>query len=342
MTNTITWFGIAFCITQSATFSGLNLAFFSVSRLRLETAANAGSHGARRVLALREDSNFLLTTILWGNVGINVLLTLLSNSVLIGVAAFLFSTVLITFLGEIVPQAYFSRNAMKMATLLAPVMRIYQWILFPVAKPCAILLDKWLGREMIEYLQERELRRILAAHVAATESDVQHVEGIGALNFLDIDDLSILEEGEPVDPASIVRLPSKIDLPIFPALMASRDDEFVRQVHASGKKWVVITDEEQLPRLVLDADSFLRSLFFEGEQFDPYSHCHRPIVIANPKTKLDWVIQRMKEAQRGVTGDEALEKDIVLLWGDNKRVITGADILGRLLDGITGPKVLSP
>ena len=30
------WLGIIFCITQSAMFSGLNLAFFSVPRLRLE------------------------------------------------------------------------------------------------------------------------------------------------------------------------------------------------------------------------------------------------------------------------------------------------------------------
>jgi metal transporter CNNM len=74
---------------------------------------------------MREDSNFLLTAILWGNVSINVLLTLLSNSVLAGVFAFLFSTVIITFFGEIIPQAYFSKNALRMASLLGPVLSIY-------------------------------------------------------------------------------------------------------------------------------------------------------------------------------------------------------------------------
>lgn len=29
------WLGIGICVTQSAMFSGLNLAFFSISRLRL-------------------------------------------------------------------------------------------------------------------------------------------------------------------------------------------------------------------------------------------------------------------------------------------------------------------
>ncbi|MGA0395374.1 MAG: DUF21 domain-containing protein, partial [Rhodospirillales bacterium] len=73
-TITLTWIGIALCITQSAIFSGLNLAMFSLSRLRLETEADSGDRDAIKVLAIRRDSNFLLTTILWGNVSINVLL----------------------------------------------------------------------------------------------------------------------------------------------------------------------------------------------------------------------------------------------------------------------------
>ena len=111
-------------------FSGLNLAFFSVSRLRLEVEAAKNNRHASRVLALREDSNFLLTTILWGNVAVNVLLALLSGSVLTGGMAFLFSTVLITFVGEIMPQAYFSRHALSTASLLSPLLRFYEIVLW--------------------------------------------------------------------------------------------------------------------------------------------------------------------------------------------------------------------
>jgi len=78
------WMGIALCISQSAILSGLNLACFSISRLHLELEAAKNNKHARRVLALREDSNFLLVTILWGNVSVNVLLALLSGSVLAG------------------------------------------------------------------------------------------------------------------------------------------------------------------------------------------------------------------------------------------------------------------
>ena len=142
MNEIFIWIGIFFCLSQSAMFSGLNLAFFSYTRLRLEIEADAEPEtGAHKVLKMRDDSNFLLTTILWGNVGINVLLTLLSDSVMAGIISFGFSTFLITFFGEIIPQAYFSRNALKMATMLSPVLKFYQILLFPVAKPSALLLD---------------------------------------------------------------------------------------------------------------------------------------------------------------------------------------------------------
>jgi len=40
--NVFVWIGIALCITQSAIFSGLNLAIFSISKLRLEVEATFG------------------------------------------------------------------------------------------------------------------------------------------------------------------------------------------------------------------------------------------------------------------------------------------------------------
>ena len=32
--------------------------------------------------------------------------------------------------------------------------------------------------------------------------------------------------------------------------------------------------------------------------------------------------------------DDVIDDDLILIWTDEKRVITGADILGRLLRGI--------
>ena len=41
--NVALWIGIAFCIAQTGIFLGLNLALFSVSKLRLEIEAASGS-----------------------------------------------------------------------------------------------------------------------------------------------------------------------------------------------------------------------------------------------------------------------------------------------------------
>ena len=114
------WLGIIACITLSALFSGLNLAIFSLSQLRLQIEVDDGNKDAARVLDLRKDSNQVLATVIWGNVGANVFLTLLSDSILAGLGAFFFSTAVITLFGEIAPQAYFSRNALRMTARFLP------------------------------------------------------------------------------------------------------------------------------------------------------------------------------------------------------------------------------
>lgn len=332
--NTLSWIGILFCVSQSAMFSGLNLALLGVSRLRLEIDASAGNPAAEKILILRKDFNFLLTTILWGNVAINVLLTLLSNSVMAGMAAFFFSTFLITFAGEIVPQAYFSRHAMRMGALFAPVLRFYQLLLYPVAKPSALVLDWWLGEEGIRYFRERDLRTLIRKHIEAEESDVDRLEGIGALNFLALDDVAVTHEGEEVDPESIICLPTKNGLPVFPVFERRALDPFLLDVNRSGKKWVIIVDEDEQPRMVLNANAFLRATLFGEESINPFKYCHRPIIVFNANTLLGKVLPRLKVYPKSVV-DDVIDEDLILIWSTEKRVITGADILGRLLRGIT-------
>ena len=248
----LTWIGILACLTQSAIFSGLNLAVFSLSRMRLVVEAADGNASAQRVLDLRTEPNQVLTTILWGNVGINVLLTLLSDSVLAGVTAFLFSTFAITLFGEIAPQAYFSRNALRMASVLAPLLQFYRIALFPVVWPSAWVLDKWLGRETMIYYHERHLKDVIRRHMEDSNSDINHMEAIGAINFLTIDDLPVVSEGTLVNPASVVQVPFRGKLPDFPKFGRLPDDPFLQQIAASGRRWVVLVDRKEQPRLVLD------------------------------------------------------------------------------------------
>jgi len=338
LAQSLTWTGIGLCITQSAVFSGLNLAIFSLSKLRLEVDAADGNLDAASVLDLRKDSNFTLSTIVWGNVVTNVLLTLLSGSVLTGIGAFVFSTFAITVFGDIVPQAYFSRNALRMAASLGPLLGIYKVVLFPVAKPTAALLNWWLGPEGITLLRERDFRALLTRHGGTEGADIGKLEAIGALNFLDLDDLPVLEEGELIDPLSIVTLPNMNRRPVLPRFERSPTDPFLRQLDASRKKWVIIVDHSGRPGWVLDADHFLRDALFSEVALNMEVYWHRPVIVSEVNTRMGDVMGRMK-VKPIHPEDDVIDNDLILVWGKQKRIITGSDILGRLLRGISMKEV---
>ncbi|GAX63050.1 hemolysin and related protein [Candidatus Scalindua japonica] len=177
------------------------------------------------------------------------------------------------------------------------------------------------------------MREVIKKHVKASDVDIDRLEGLGALNFLDIDDLLVSHEGEPVDPKSIIKLSLSNGFPVFPEFERNPSDPFLHQIQSSGKKWVIITDESDEPHLILDSDGFLRSALFSIKPFQPYAYCHRPIIVKDPHIELGNVILQLRVKPK-TAEDDVIDHDVILVWSDEKRVITGADILGRLLRGI--------
>ncbi len=329
------WLGIILCLSQSAVLSGMNLGLFAMSRLELSVLVKKGDSRAKKVLDLRHRANLALVTILWGNVAVNVVLALLSGSVMTGVSAFLFSTVVITVFAEIIPQAYFSRHAVRVAAALSPVLRVYQILLYPVAAPTAGLLDVWLGGEEIRFFPERDMRGLIQLHMDSTDSEIDLVEGRGAMNFLELDDVPMIDEGEALDPGSIIELPFEGGVPVFP-----RPDEpwsvgtsFLAYVNRSGKKWIVIVDGEGSPRLLLKSDSYTRDALRDPAGCRAIRHCHRPVLTRDPEATLGMMIPRFR-VRPGPAEDDVVDNDVILLWTDTPRIVTGTDILGRLLRGI--------
>lgn len=328
------WTGIFVSLLHSAMFSGLNLGFFGISRLKLVVRAENGDKSAGQILQLRTDAHLLLATLLWGNVASNVMLALIADSILTGVWAFLFSTVGITLFGEIFPQAYLAKHALKISYILVPIVKFYQVILYPVAKPTALFLDRWLGKEEISYFQEEEIKILLERHSRSKLTDLAHLEMVGAVNFLTIDDIKVADEGEVISPQSIIALAvNKKGWPAFPKFQRDFDDPFLQKLQASREKWVIITDKNNQPLLVLNANRFLRDAIYGDEVKSIYTYCHRPIVVTSDDTKLGEVILKFKVRPEH-SEDDVVDNDLILFWGKQKRIITGADILGRLLRGI--------
>jgi hypothetical protein len=113
----------------------------------------------------------------------------------------------------------------------------------------------------------------------------------------------------------------------------SATDPFLKSIQSSNKKWVVITDNNGEPKVTLNSDSFLQAALFGGPRFNPLLYCHRPIIIKDEHATLGEVIPTLKVHPER-SDDDVIDEDIILFWGTQKRIITGSDILGRLMRGI--------
>ena len=59
----------------------------------------------------------------------------------------------------------------------------------------------------------------------------------------------------------------------------------------------------------------------------------RPDIVSDMHTRLGEVIERLTLTPEHLE-DDVIDNDLILIWGEQKRIITGADLLGRLLRGI--------
>ena len=90
------------------------------------------------------------------------------------------------------------------------------------------------------------------------------------------------------------RVPGAHKRPVLPAFERTPSDVFLRQLDASGRKWVIFVDEFGAPRMVLDAHHFLRDVLFNEVSVGPEPYWHRPIVVTDMGTRLGDVIGLMK------------------------------------------------
>ncbi len=56
-------------------------------------------------------------------------------------------------------------------------------------------------------------------------------------------------------------------------------------------------------------------------------------MVKSSKTRLEKVIRQFKVYPQ-YPEDDVIDQDLILYWGEEKRIVTGSDILGRLLRGI--------
>ncbi|MEO9780197.1 MAG: HlyC/CorC family transporter [Sedimentitalea sp.] len=138
---------ILFLLVLSAFFSGSETALTAASRGKLRSQADKGSHGAEKALAITEDSERLIGSVLLGNNLVNILATSLATALFTrafgesGVAmATLVMTVLVLVFAEVLPKTYAIINSEKAAAAVAPVISLVVTVFAPVVMAVRFLV----------------------------------------------------------------------------------------------------------------------------------------------------------------------------------------------------------
>lgn len=137
---------ILLLIVCSAFFSATETAFTSLNRVRMKAKADGGNLRAARTLALAEDYDRLLTTILIGNNVVNIAATTISTALfmkLLGdygpAVSTLVLTVVILVFGEVSPKSMAKERSESFAMFAAPIMRLLMFL----CTPLAFLFAQW-------------------------------------------------------------------------------------------------------------------------------------------------------------------------------------------------------
>ena len=132
---------LVFLVTMSAYFSATETAFTSLNRVRLKSRADGGDRRAAQVLALSEDYDKLLSTILIGNNIVNNVATTIGAVLFIKflgdvqgptISAVVLTVVILIF-GEVSPKSLAKESPESFAMFSAPLLRVLIMLLTPVS-----------------------------------------------------------------------------------------------------------------------------------------------------------------------------------------------------------------
>ena len=171
---------MAICIAFSAYFSASETAFSSLNRARMKAMAEQGDKRAERALALAEQYDRLLSTLLIGNNIVNIAAASIGTVMFVryyGDLGATISTVVITIVvlifGEISPKSLAKDSPERFAMLSAPLLRILMWVLAPLN----FLFSQW-KKLLTVIFRVKDDRRLTQQELLVLVDEVEQEGGI--------------------------------------------------------------------------------------------------------------------------------------------------------------------
>ncbi|XP_040849423.1 metal transporter CNNM4 isoform X1 [Ochotona curzoniae] len=188
---------ITVLLVLSGIFSGLNLGLMALDPMELRIVQNCGTDKekryARKIEPIRRKGNYLLCSLLLGNVLVNTSLTiLLDNLIGSGLMAVASSTIGIVIFGEILPQALCSRHGLAVGANTIILTKCFMFLTFPLSYPISKLLDFFLGQEIrTVYNREKlmEMLKVTEPYNDLVKEELNMIQGALELRTKTVEDI---------------------------------------------------------------------------------------------------------------------------------------------------------
>ncbi|KAI1900937.1 hypothetical protein AGOR_G00054970 [Albula goreensis] len=188
---------ISFLLVLSGMFSGLNLGLMALDPMELRIVQSCGTDKekkyARKIEPIRRKGNYLLCSLLLGNVLVNTTLTILLDDLIgSGLGAVVASTIGIVIFGEIVPQALCSRHGLAVGANTILVTKFFMLLTFPLSYPISKLLDCVLGQEIgTVYNREKlvEMLKVTEPYNDLVKEELNMIQGALELRTKTVEDV---------------------------------------------------------------------------------------------------------------------------------------------------------
>lgn len=211
-----------FLLVLSGLFSGLNLGLMSLDltslRILVETGTPQEKRYAKSIEPVRKQGNFLLCTLLLGNVLVNNTLTILLDGLFGGVAAIIGATAGIVVMGEIIPQAICQRFGLVVGARTLFITKIFMVLTGPLSWPISKLLDLVLGEELGIFYRREQLKELLM--LTEGQHGIHKDEVLMITGVLSINEKCVRDIMTDIEAVYMLNIDIKLDFEVMQEIMS--------------------------------------------------------------------------------------------------------------------------